>query len=157
MKTSVFIAVAVISSGPAAEGWGVDGATEAGRTFQAAVMTAPGRNICLTADYGPDLVFVCQLIEFQGAEHVAVIGDGCCGHVEGPGGFEQVLKPDGAVKKAVLSMNMQVDKRHSGVFSSEFHIKDRTTQSNINKLNFFENKPIQVDGIRLADPASRGR
>ncbi len=62
--------------------------------------------------------FSAALIEFDCAEHVAVIGHGHGRHAVIGHLFHEIRNPDGAVQEGVFSMKMQVDKgvsrhRHS--------------------------------------------
>ena len=49
-------------------------------------------------------------IEVNYAEHIAMVGNGNCRHREFSGLFKKLLQTDHAVKQAVLSVNMKMDK-----------------------------------------------
>ncbi len=69
-----------------------------------------GRHIHLGADDRLDPGISAFFIEFDGAEHIAVVGNGHRRHPVLPGLGEQVAEADGAVQKRILGMKMEMYK-----------------------------------------------
>ena len=58
--------------------------------------------------------FFCVEVEVNGAEHIAVIGDGAGMHAECFREIEEAVGPDSAVKKAILRMNVEMNEVFHG-------------------------------------------
>ena len=68
----------------------------------------------LATDDRLDAFLVRGIVEFDGPEHVAMIGHGDGGHTVTLGLFHQVLDPHRTVQQRVLRVQVQVDKRIVG-------------------------------------------
>ena len=79
------------------------------RAFRGLVEAVAGGDIELAADDGLDPGLFGLDVEFQGAEHGAVVGDGHGAHPVFLALGQQVADPDGAVEQAVLGVDMEVD------------------------------------------------
>src|SRR5581483_3352986 len=77
-----------------------------------AVMAAARRQIDLAADNRFDSLLRCLGEEFDGAEHVAMIGHCDRRHAGLFDVFEQRTNLVRAIQQTVLGMNMQMDKTH---------------------------------------------
>ena len=75
-----------------------------------------GSNIDFTSDDRLDTGLVSLLVKFHRPEHISVIGDSDCRHLKCLGSIEEVLYLDRPIEKAVLGMNVEMDK------SRVFHI-----------------------------------
>jgi len=71
-------------------------------------------HVHLAADDGLDAGFLGLLVEFDGAEEVAVIGHGDGGHAEIAGFAHDVGDAAGAVEHGVLGVEMEVDEGIGG-------------------------------------------
>ena len=63
------------------------------------VVAGVGGHVDLGADDRPDSPLLAGLVEFEGAEHGAVVGEGHRRHAVLPGLRDQVVEPDGAVEQ----------------------------------------------------------
>src|SRR5690606_27209658 len=66
------------------------------------------REVCLAAEDRLDAVRFGLLVELDGPEHVAVVGDRDGLHAPLLDGLAQVLGPDGAIEEAVLGVQVEV-------------------------------------------------
>ncbi len=71
----------------------------------------PFGHIDLAPENRLDFGSPCGLIELDGPEHVAMVGDGQRGHFQHARPLDQIADFDGAVKQTVLRMQMKVYKR----------------------------------------------
>ena len=74
------------------------------------VKAAPGRDIKFTSNNRFDSICIGLFVKINRTEHIAVVCDGHGRHGERLGLFKQVVETDHAVKKAVLCMNMKMNK-----------------------------------------------
>ncbi len=87
------------------------------RSVRAAIMPAASRDVDFTADdrlYAPRGGFVIKML---GGKEISVVGDGHGGHMAPRGFANQFTNIAGAVEKAVVCVQMQMDERrcfHSG-------------------------------------------
>ena len=70
------------------------------------VMAAPRRDICFDSDDRLDPGFGRLLVEFDRAEHVAMVGDRQRGHFEIFGELDDRIKSAGAIQQRILAMRM---------------------------------------------------
>ena len=79
------------------------------------VQAAARGNVHFTADDGLDPVFDSGLIEMNGTEQIAMIGQSKGRHPATGGFFDEFFNPACPVEQAVLGMNVEVDKwrRHN--------------------------------------------
>jgi len=75
------------------------------------------RYIEFAADYRIYLSLFAFLIEFEGAEHVAVVCYCQAGHTEVDGALDETANAGGAVEKGVIGVDVEVDERHAGSIS----------------------------------------
>ena len=73
-----------------------------------------GRHIAFAADDRLDLGLQGLLIEIEGPEHGAVIGNGHGIHTELTGPFQKPVDPDGPIQETVLGVNVQMDEFRCG-------------------------------------------
>jgi hypothetical protein len=74
--------------------------------------SSAGGNIQFGTDDRFDPLVFTFCIKFYGAEHATVIGNGHGRHILLLDLFYQVLKPDCAVKKGILGVEMEMNERH---------------------------------------------
>jgi hypothetical protein len=67
-------------------------------------------DIGLIADDGPYVGLQGLMVELNSAEEVTVVGEGERGHTEAPGSLHQVIYARRAVKKAVVAVDVKMDK-----------------------------------------------
>jgi hypothetical protein len=79
--------------------------------FRVLVQMTAGGHINLASNDGFEVFGFRFLVEVDGPEHVAVIGDGYRRHTELGGALEQVIQANGAVEEAVLGVNVQMHER----------------------------------------------
>ena len=84
---------------------------------------AAGSDVDLAADDGLDARPFRRLVELHRAEHVPVVGERHCGLSELSGALHQIVDARGAVQKAVLGVQMQVDewRRHIDSPGADFN------------------------------------
>ena len=71
-------------------------------------IVAIGRDVGLAAEDGLDPVLARALVEIEGPEQVAVVGDGHGLHAALEHAGEELVQPDRAIEEAVLGMQMQM-------------------------------------------------
>ena len=74
-----------------------------------------GSHVRFHADQRLDAFLLALVVEFDDAEHAAVVGDRQRIHAERLGPFHEVRNAAGAVEERVMRVNVQVGKRHKRI------------------------------------------